>query len=138
MDRFEPKLSWNSLKDNLVQEFYRPALKDVKLYQRKAGFFTSSSWMDVTDEIISLIEKKGRVQLITSPKLSSSDIEIIKKSVENKEELISELCLNQLFDDHDETKQDFRKIMAYMLVNQVDGHPQLEIKMAISSLLQAL
>lgn len=132
MDRFEPKLSWNSLKDDLVPDFYRPALNDTKLYQRKAGFFSSTSFMDVTNEIISIIEKKGRIQLITSPKLSSSDIEILQKSVEEKDKLISELCLNQLFDDNNSTKQDFRKLMAYMLVNEIDGHPQLEIKIAFT------
>lgn len=132
MDRFEPKLSWNSLKDALVPEFYRPALADAKLYQRKAGFFSSASFMEITNEVISIIENKGRIQLITSPKLSSSDIEIIQKSVESKEQLISELCLNQLFDDSDPTKQDFRKLMAYMLVNEIDGHPQLEIKIAFT------
>ena len=132
MERFEPKLSWNSLKDDLVPEFYRPALENAKLYQRKAGFFSSATFMDVTNEIISIIEKKGRIQLITSPKLSSSDIEILQKSVEDKEKLISELCLNQLFESQDPTEHDFRKLMAYMLVNEIEGHPQLEIKIAFT------
>ena len=130
MDRFEPKLSWNSLKDDLVEEFYRPALKDAILYQRKAGFFSSATFMDIANEIISIIGKKGRIQLITSPKLSAADIDILKKSVEEKDRLISDLCLKEFFDDQDETKNDFRKLMAYMLVNQINGHPQLEIKIA--------
>ncbi|EIJ65027.1 type III restriction enzyme, res subunit [Candidatus Nitrosopumilus salaria BD31] len=132
MERFEPKLSWSSLKDNLIQEFYRPALKNAKLYQRKAGFFSSTSFMDITNEVISIIEKKGRIQLITSPKLSSTDIEIFQKSVEDKDTMISELCLKGLFDDQDQTKNDFRKLMAYMLVNEIEGHPQLEIKIALT------
>ena len=132
MDRFEPKLSWNSLKDDLVRDFYRPALKNAIFYQRKAGFFSSTSFMDITNEIITIIEKKGKIQLITSPKLSSSDIEIFQKSVEEKEKLISELCLKELFDDQDETKNDFRKLMAYMLVNEIEGHPQLEIKIVLT------
>lgn len=132
MERFEPKLSWNSLKDNLVEEFYRPALKDAILYQRKAGFFSSTTFMDITNEIISMIEKNGRIQLITSPKLSADDIDILKKSVEQKDNLISELCLKEFFDDQDETKNDFRKLMAYMLVNEIEGHPQLEIKIAFT------
>ncbi len=132
MDRFEPKLSWNSLKDDLVEEFYRPALKDATLYQRKAGFFSSTTFMEITNEIVSMIKKNGRIQLITSPKLSSADIEIIEKSVEEKDKLISDLCLKEFFDDQDETKNDFRKLMAYMLVNEIKGHPQLEIKIAFT------
>ena len=46
MDRFEHKLSWNSLKDNLVEDFYLPALKDAIIYQRKQGFFHHQlSWI---------------------------------------------------------------------------------------------
>ena len=132
MDRFELKLNWNSLKDDLVEEFYRPALKDAILYQRKAGFFSSATFMDIANEVISIIGKKGRIQLITSPKLSAVDIDILKKSVEEKDRLISDLCLKEFFDDQDETKNDFRKLMAYMLVNQINGHPQLEIKIAFT------
>ena len=88
--------------------------------------------MDIANEIISMIEKKGRIQLITSPKLSSADIDILQKSVEQKDNLISELCLKEFFDDQDEIKNDFRKLMAYMLVNEIDEHPQLEIKIAFT------
>ena len=131
MERFEPKLSWNSLKDNLILDFYRPALKHAILYQRKAGFFSSATFIDITSEVISMIKKNGRIQLITSPKFSASDIELIQKSVEDRDKLIADLCLDEFFDD-DSTKQDFRKLMAYMLVNEIDGKPQLEIKIAFT------
>ena len=94
MDRFEPKLSWNSLKDDLVEEFYRPALKDATLYQRKAGFFSSTTFMEITNEIVSMIKKNGRIQLITSPKLSSADIEIIEKRQGLKIGCVEEIAYN--------------------------------------------
>ncbi|MFM7795425.1 MAG: hypothetical protein ACKO7N_01530 [Candidatus Nitrosotenuis sp.] len=132
MRKFEPKLSWHSFDDDLINQFYRPALENAILYQRKAGFFSSTSFLDIAEEIISMIKKNGRIQLITSPKLSSTDIDIIQKSVENKEELISELCLKKFFDDEDDLKKDFRKLMAYMLVTKIDDRPQLEIKIALT------
>ena len=45
MARFEPKLTWESSRDNLIEEFYRPALKEAILYQRKAGYFSSTSFI---------------------------------------------------------------------------------------------
>ena len=129
---FEPKLSWNSLNDNLIEEFYQPALKNAVLYQRKAGYFSSTSFVGITREIIELIEKKGRIQLITSPNFSSYDKKIFEKSIEEKEKIISELFLEDLRNDPDETKQNFAKLMAYMLVNYIEGHPQLEIKIALT------
>ena len=131
--KFEPKLSWHSFDDDLINEFYRPALENATLYQRKAGFFSSTSFLDIAGEIISIIKKRGRIELITSPKLSSSDIDIIQKSVIDKEKLIEEMCLKKFFeDDEDELKKDFRKIMAYMLVTKINDKPLLEIKIALT------
>ncbi len=132
MDRFEPKLSWSSSKDNLIDNFYRPVLKNAILYQRKAGYFSSTSFIDITREIIELIERKGRIQLITSPNFSSHDKQILEKSISEREKIVSELFMADLHDDPDGIKQNFAKLMAYMLVNEIEGHPQLEIKIALT------
>lgn len=133
MSRFEPKLSWSSSSDDLITCFYRPALKNAVLYQRKAGYFSSTSFVKITREIIELIERKGRIQMITSPNFSTSDKRIIENSVEEREKIILESFLSDLADDAEGTKSYFAKLMAYMLVNEVDGHPQLEIKIAMTS-----
>ena len=129
--RFEPKLNWSSARDNLIEDFYRPVLKDATLYQRKSGYFSSTSFVGITREIIELIESGGRIQLITSPNFSTGDKNILVKSVNNKEEIIADAFLNDLYNDVNGTKENFVKLMAYMLVNEIQGHPQLEIKIAV-------
>ena len=132
MDRFEPKLSWNSVHDDLITCFYRPALHNAVLYQRKAGYFSSTSFIGITKEILELIENDGKIQLITSPNFSTYDKKIIEKSVEEKEQLISEEFFNDLLGDRQELKHYFARLMGYMLVNKINGHPQLEIKIAMT------
>ena len=130
---FEPKLSWFSADtDNLTQDFYRPALKNAVLYQRKAGYFSSTSFAGIVNEIIDMIKRNGRIQLITSPNLSTIDKSILKESVENREKMFSEIFLDDLINDPDGVKQHFAKLMAYMLTNMIDGKPQLEIKIALT------
>ena len=131
-DRFQPKLSWSSLNDNLIESFYRPALKNAILYQRKAGYFSSTSFVGITKEIIELIENNGRIQLITSPNFSASDKNILEKSITEREDTLSKLFFDDLLDDPDDTKQNFVKLMAYMLVHKVQGRSQLEIKIALT------
>mgnify|MGYP003331400540 CR=1 FL=1 len=131
MTRFEPKLTWESSRDNLIEEFYRPALKEAILYQRKAGYFSSTSFASITNEILDFIVRKGRIQLITSPFISTYDRQIIKDSIENREKVLSEIFLDDLRNDPDGAKEDFAKVMAYMLANEIDGKPQLEIKIAV-------
>ena len=55
---FDPKLSWNSLDDDCIEDFYKPALKNCKLYQRLSGYFSSSVFAHVAIEILEFIEEK--------------------------------------------------------------------------------
>ena len=129
---FEPKLSWNSINDNLIEDFYRPMLKNSTLYQRKAGYFSSTSFIIISKEIIEFIENNGRIQLLTSPNFSSHDKDLLEKSTIEKEKIIAESFFTDLQDDPENIKYHFSKLMAYMLVHQVHGKPQLEIKIALT------
>ena len=128
---FDPKLSWNSLDDDCIEDFYKPALKNCKLYQRFSGYFSSSVFAHIATEILEFIESGGRIQLVTSPQLSQNDKEIFEQSVLHREKLCKSIFLEDLKNDPDNLKFEFSKIMGYMLTNQIDGKPQLEIKIAV-------
>jgi len=128
---FDPKLSWSSVNDNLIDNFYKPALSNCELYQRLSGYFSSSSFSNVANEVLEFIENKGRIQLVTSPNLSQIDKEIIEQSVQEREKLLSGIFLEDLKNDPENLKIHFAKLMAYMLTNEIEGKPQLEIKIAI-------
>ena len=128
-----PKFTWNSTDDNLVNDFYRPLLSSAVFYQRKSGYFSSTSFMNVFKEIINFIEKGGRIQLITSPNLSIEDREIFLKSIKDPSELFSKQFFDDLKNDPEKHKHYFAQIMGYMLHNKINGKPQLEIKIALTN-----
>jgi superfamily II DNA or RNA helicase len=130
-----PEIKWHwdtTLGDNIIQDFYRPALKDAIFYQRKAGYFSSTAFVEISTEMINFIKRNGRMQLITSPNLSTFDKSIFEASVDDREKILSEIFLDDLANDPDGTKQHFAKLMAYMLTNEINGKPQLEIKIALT------
>lgn len=129
--KFDPKLTWNSLSDDCVNDFYKPALVNCKKYQRSSGYFSSSTFAHVAKEILDFIEAEGKIELIASPQLSSIDKEIFEQSVLNGDKIIEKIFLEELKNDPDNLKLEFSKLMAYMLTNIIDGKPQLEIKIAI-------
>ena len=131
MDKFEPKLSWNSSRDDVINDFYKPALLNCELYQRLSGYFSSSTFANVANEILEFIDLKGKIQLITSPQLSEMDKQLFEQSVIDGEKLLSTIFLDDLKNDPDNIKLEFAKLMAYMLTNMIDKKPQLEIKIAI-------
>ena len=128
---FDPKLTWNSITDDCINDFYKPGLKDCKLYQRSSGYFSSSVFAHVAREILDFIETGGRIELIASPQLSTSDKELFEQSVLEREKLLGTIFLKDLKNDPDNLKFEFSKLMGYMLTNEINGKPQLEIKIAI-------
>ena len=76
------KNEYRSLIDDVVKDFYVPLLKNAVLYQRAVGFFSSSVLVMISKGIEGLVQNGGTIQIIASPKLSSSDIEEIRKGYE--------------------------------------------------------
>ena len=127
---FEPNLTY-SFTDDCVNDFYRPALKNCKLYQRSSGYFSSTAFAHVAKEILEFIEMEGKMELIASPLMSELDIKIFEQSDLEREKSLGTFFLETLKKDPDNLKLQFSKLMAYMLTNKIDGKPQLEIKIAI-------
>ena len=86
---FDPKLTWNSSRDDIINEFYKPALSNCVLYQRLSGYFSSSTFANVANEILDFIRSKSKIQLITSPNLSDTDKQLFEQSVLEGEKLLS-------------------------------------------------
>lgn len=89
------KASYESGVGDIVQDFYEPVLTEAVLYDRISGFFTSTSLAVAARGMCNFIKNGGIMRLITSPILSSDDIEIIEQLIEKKGELRSkDLGLN--------------------------------------------
>ncbi|MBL7001898.1 MAG: DEAD/DEAH box helicase family protein [Nitrosopumilus sp.] len=131
--KIKTEFRWNSSENDLIDEFYRPVLSQAVLYQRKSGYFSSTSFVDVFKEIIDLINRNGRIQLITSPNISAEDKQIFLDSVNDPSEILSKQFFDDLKKDPDNSKHYFAQIMGYMMNNVIDGKPQLEIKIALTN-----
>lgn len=129
-EEFNPKLTWNTLRDDCVNDFYKPALKNCIKYQRASGFFSSSTFSHIALEIIDFIEKEGKIELIISPKLSEIDKEIIEQSIEESYKNLEEFFFEEIKKSNS-LELEFTKILGYMLSHKINGKPQLEIKIAI-------
>ena len=75
-----PKANYNSEIDNIVTEFFIPALKKSTTYQRIGGLFSSNSFALCARGIKELIANEGKMQLIISPILNKEDASIIQNT----------------------------------------------------------
>ena len=130
--KFIPKRDYHNKLDKVVEEFYRPALAGgCILYQRATGYFSSTSFVYVINEILEFIERRGRIQLVTSPNLSRTDKEMMEKCIQDPEKILSEIFFDDLKNDPDGLKMDTAKLLGYMLAEKIDGRPILEIKIHV-------
>ena len=73
------KTKYNSDVDDLVRDFYVPALSCAKYYYRATGFFGSRVLTLASRGIEGLVRNDGRMQLVIGCKLSSPEIAAIEK-----------------------------------------------------------
>ena len=72
------KISYHSQgTDSISEKFINPALKYTKTYKRSVGFFSSSVLASITEGVEALMKNNGSIQLIASPRLDQSDIDVL-------------------------------------------------------------
>lgn len=119
------QLEYRTMKQNIVKEFYEPALCQASCYKRAVGFFTSSALLELSRGLQGLIENGGTVQIVASPKLDEEDVQAIKYGYEQREHIITNALLREL----KEPENPFQKKRLNLLANYImDG--RLDIKIA--------
>lgn len=120
------KLSYESGKQDLINDFYVPVLSRAKRYDRIAGFFSSTSLAIAARGMAGLIKRNGTMRLITCQKLSLEDSKMIEKSIIDVESIIADNFINETKNITDQFEKDHIKALGWMLAN---GY--LEIKIAL-------
>lgn len=94
---WEPLTSYKSQVNNIVTEFFIPALERSTSYKRIAGLFSSNSFALCARGIKGLAANEGNMKLVISPILSKSDAKVLRESSENDfQNVISNSILNEL------------------------------------------
>lgn len=120
------KISYDSGVDDILREFYIPVLSKAESYDRIAGFFSSSTLALSARGLEKFISNGGKMRLVTCPQLTSKDVEMIEKSVNNIDDIITENFIKDYSQIEEKFEEDHVKALGWMLAND-----KLEIKIAI-------
>lgn len=119
------KASYNSLRDDLIQDFYNPVLSEAVKYFRTTGFFNSKSLVLAAKGLKNFIKNNGKMKLLCGTQLSKEDLDTIV----NAEEIANKLSddfLEELLNIQDEIELNHLKLLAWLISNDF-----LEIKIGI-------
>lgn len=120
------KLSYDTDEDDIVRDFYVPALTEAVSYDRLAGFFSSSSLSVAARGISSLVKNKGKMRLVASPKLTLEDVAAIETGGRAPDEVIGQAALRGLEGLEQLLLDDQREALSWLIAG---GH--LEIRLAV-------
>jgi superfamily II DNA or RNA helicase len=96
------KKEYRSLRNDIVNEFYIPLLKDAVEYHRGVGFFSSSALAEISVGIAEMAKHGGKIKLVCSPILSPEDYSAIEKGYEERDKYIEKTLLQQIENDDEE------------------------------------
>jgi len=118
-DKYWPDTFYNSQINNIVTEFFIPALKDSTTYRRVGGLFSSNSFALCARGIKELIANEGKMELIISPILSKEDASVIQDaSTEEFQKVITKSINNELDSIESEFEKDHVGALQYLLKNE--------------------
>lgn len=72
---------------DLVENFYRPLLKEADLYQRVSGYFSTSGLDLYSESLEELAKNGGNLEFIISKEISKEDYDKIKAGYDLLEEI---------------------------------------------------
>ena len=120
------KEHYDSQKDNLLKDFYIPALSNSKKYRRVVGYFNSKSLASVAIGLKDFILHEGKMDLLCGVDLNPSDVNMIKFASEHPEEILTSNFLNELDSIEDEIVKNHVKVLGWMIAKKL-----LRIRVAV-------
>lgn len=120
------KPAYDSDEDDVLNDFYIPALSESVRYRRLAGFFSSTALAVAARGIRNFILKGGEIELLVGARLSKNDVEAIKKGMTEPNRVLSESAIKDLSDIREEFVKDHVRALAWMVAKK-----RLAIKVVI-------
>ena len=90
------KTEYRSLKENPVEDFYRPCLLNSNSYKRATSFFKSTVYNIIGTSIVEFARRGGYTQIICSPELSKEDIDSIALGYAWKSKVVENNLIQQI------------------------------------------
>jgi len=87
---------YRSLKENSVEDFYRPCLLNSTSYKRATSFFKSTVYNIIGTSVIEFARRGGYTQIICSPELSEEDIDSIAFGYARKSKILENSLVQQV------------------------------------------
>ena len=120
------KVRYDSDEDNLIEEFYEPALSSAVRYDRTTGYYSARILTLVLRGIESFVRNGGRMRLVAGCILREEDVAAIEKGYSLRDAAEQSIMANPLAAT-DEKEADALELLSWLVYKGT-----LEVKLAIT------
>lgn len=113
--------------NNISDALITPLLSCASSYKRSVGFFSSSVLETILPGIVSFARNGGKIQLITSPRLSENDVEAINLGYEKREQLVKDSFSKDFTNGIQEFGEDELNLLVELIAKNI-----LDIKVVVT------
>jgi superfamily II DNA or RNA helicase len=124
------KNAYDSDIDNILVDFYTPALSVSTRYDRLTGFFSSTSLSAAAKGISGLIRNGGNIRLITGAVFQEQDIIAIRAAIDTPEKILEQSMLKELDNLEDEFVKDHVRALGWMVAK---GNLRIKIALVLDN-----
>lgn len=118
------KLTYDSSNDNLLKDFFEPALSVSIIYKRGVGYFTSGWLYHNARGIAFLLNNGGKIKFITSPNIDKKDLNYLQGKYEPT--IVDNLILKNIDEIELKLKEDYRNLLGWLVYDKI-----VEFKFAV-------
>ena len=126
MKNLNLKLVYDSIVDDVYNDFFNSVLTTTKEYMRLGGIFTSENLAMCADGMQNFIMNDGKMKLVLIPSFSKKDIIAISEGLSTESNAMYNNWINDFNQIKDKFKKNHVKALAWLLKNNT-----LEIKIMI-------
>lgn len=119
--------NYNTSDNDMVEDFFYPALSRSRFYYRIAGYFSSSALCSVAKGLDAFVQNGEKIFLIIGNSLSKDDIQALERGVTDTDLLNMkwQQCLKEF--EEDVQLKDSLEVLAWLMANN-----KLEVKIGIN------
>lgn len=119
--------TYYTTEDDVIKDFFEPVMSRSSLYDRGAGYFSSSVLVLLSKGFKRLIGNNGRIRVITSPYLTEDDIKAIREGYDKRKtrDIIERVILRDLSEPRDKEERWHLGFLSWLIENNY-----LDIKIA--------
>src|SRR5436190_23902009 len=81
---------------DMARDFFEPCIRRAERYDRAVGYFRSSVFLVLGDDVLGFVRRGGKIRFVCSPELAEDDLAALEEGYAQREQIIEHLLEREI------------------------------------------